>query len=268
MESALAELEAALGHDFTRPEVLVRALTHRSLANQNIVEAGKDEAPSTGDNERLEFLGDAVLGLVVAEALFELHPEWHEGELTRVRAQLVSRQHMAEVATAIGLGSHLRLSRGEDKSGLRRKSTVLSNTMEAVLAALFLDGGLEPVRAFARRWVMGEAAEQLARELRSGAALGNYKSALQEYLQAEHAGTPVYRVKSESGPDHRKRFLVEVRLKTEEGEPGKALARGMGSTKKHAEQDAARQALERLTTKLKKAGAPASDAPEEEQAAQ
>src|ERR1019366_7277895 len=95
-----------------------------------------------------------------------------------VRAQLVSRQHMAEVATAIGLGNHLRLSRGEDRGGLRHKSTVLSNTMEAVMAALFLDGGLEPVRAFARRWVMGEAAEQLAQELRSGAALGNYKSAL------------------------------------------------------------------------------------------
>ena len=120
---------------------------------------------------------------------------------------------MAEVAAAIGLGSHLRLSRGEDKSGLRRKSTVLSNAMEAVLGALFLDGGLEPVRAFARRWVMGEAAEQLAEQLRSGAALGNYKSALQEHLQATRAGAPVYRVKSESGPDHRKRFLVEVRLK-------------------------------------------------------
>jgi ribonuclease-3 len=268
VESALAELEAALGHDFTRPEVLVRALTHRSLANQNIVEAGKDEAPNAGDNERLEFLGDAVLGLVVAEALFQLHPEWHEGELTRVRAQLVSRQHMAEVATAIGLGSHLRLSRGEDKGGLRRKSTVLSNTMEAVLAALFLDGGLEPVRAFARRWVMGEAAEQLARDLQSGAALGNYKSALQEHLQAEHAGTPIYRVKNESGPDHRKRFLVEVRLKTEDGGPGKALARGTGSTKKHAEQDAARQALERLAADVQKAGPGARDAHEEEQAAQ
>jgi hypothetical protein len=119
--------------------------------------------------------------------------------------------------------------------------------MEAVMAALFLDGGLEPVRAFAGRWVMGEAAEQLAQELRSGAALGNYKSALQEHLQAARTGTPVYKVKSESGPDHRKRFLVEVRLKADEGEPGKPLARGMGSTKKHAEQDAARRALDRLT---------------------
>jgi ribonuclease-3 len=259
VEAVLAELEAALGHSFARPELLVRALTHRSLANERATSekalaSGKIKTASTGDNERLEFLGDAVLGLVVAEALFLLHPEWQEGELTRVRAQLVSRQHLAEVAAAISLGSHLRLSRGEDKGGsLRRKSTVLSNTMEAVLGALFLDGGLEPVSAFTRRWVMGEAAEQLAEELRSGAALGNYKSALQEHLQATHTGTPVYRVKSESGPDHHKRFLVEVRLKTADTAPGKQLARGMGSTKKHAEQDAARRALERLKADGEKA---------------
>lgn len=258
MESVLAQLEAALGHRFARHELLVHALTHRSLANERgagerILASGQEEIEDAGDNERLEFLGDAVLGLVVAEALFLLHPEWQEGELTRVRAQLVSRQHMAEVAAAIDLGSYLRLSRGEDKSGLRRKSTVLSNSMEAVLGALFLDGGLEPVRCFVRRWVMGEAAEQLARELRSGAALGNYKSALQEHLQATHAGAPVYKIKSESGPDHRKRFLVEVRLKTAEGEPGKSLARGMGRTKKHAEQDAAERALKRLTAAPKKA---------------
>ncbi|HME57165.1 MAG TPA: ribonuclease III [Terracidiphilus sp.] len=261
MEADLAELEAELGHSFAHTELLVRALTHRSLANERAASeqalvGGKIKATVMDDNERLEFLGDAVLGLVVAEALFLLHPEWQEGELTRVRAQLVSRQHLAEVAAAINLGSHLRLSRGEDKGGsLRRKSTVLSNTMEAVLGALFLDGGLEPVSAFARRWVMGEAAEQLAEQLRSGAALGNYKSALQEYLQSTRAGAPVYRVKSESGPGHHKRFLVEVRLKTAEAEPGKQLARGMGSTKKHAEQDAARRALERLKSAGKKAGA-------------
>jgi ribonuclease-3 len=263
VEAVLAELEAALGHSFARTELLVRALTHRSLANERAASEqaradGKIKADGTGDNERLEFLGDAVLGLVIAEALFLLHPEWQEGELTRVRAQLVSRQHLAEVAESISLGNHLRLSRGEDKGGsLRRKSTVLSNTMEAVLGALFLDGGLEPVTVFARRWVMGEAAEQLAEQLRSGAALGNYKSALQEHLQATRAGTPVYRVKSESGPDHHKRFLVEVRLKTAEAEPGKQLARGMGSTKKHAEQDAARRALERMKAAGKKAGAAA-----------
>jgi len=247
VETVLSELEAALGYSFANPKLLLCALTHRSLANQRILEGIEEDPAAAVDNERLEFLGDAVLGLVVAEALYLLHPEWREGELTRVRAQLVSRQHMAEVAAALELGRHLRLSRGEDRSGLRRKSTVLSNTMEAVVGALFLDGGLDPVRAFMRRHVMGETVEQLARELRSGAALGNYKSALQEYLQAARAGAPVYRVKSESGPDHRKRFLVEVRLRPTAGEPGKPLGRGMGSTKKHAEQDAARRALARLT---------------------
>jgi ribonuclease-3 len=272
MEADLAELEAALGHRFTRPELLARALTHRSYANEHgageqLPNGGKDQSANAGDNERLEFLGDAVLGLVVAEALFLLHPEWQEGELTRLRAQLVSRRHMAEVALGVDLGRHLRLSRGEEKSGLRRKSTVLSNTMEAVLGALFLDGGLEPVKAFAGRWVLGEAADQLARELRSGAALGNYKSALQEHLQAARAGVPVYRIKSESGPDHRKRFLVEVRLKTEEGTPGESLARGMGSNRKSAEQDAARQALERLQAAEKKAGAGSNPAAAEEEEA-
>ncbi len=264
MEGVVANLEAALGHRFSSSELLVRALTHRSRANQQAMESGNEDAGEAGDNERLEFLGDAVLGLVVGEALFTAHPEWQEGELTRVRAQLVSRQHMAEVATSIGLGDHLRLSRGEDRSGLRRKSTVLSNTMEAVLAALFLDGGLEPVRDFVGRWVMGEAAEQLARELRSGEALGNYKSALQEQLQAARAGTPVYRVKSESGPDHRKRFLVEVRLMADKTEPGKPLARGTGSTKKHAEQDAARRALSRLAAAAGKENTSSTEVEEEQ----
>jgi ribonuclease-3 len=280
----LAELEAVLGHHFVVPELLVRALTHRSLANEQAAHdlppehrtsdervvstsIGKISISKAGDNERLEFLGDAVLGLVVAESLFSGHPGWQEGELTRVRAQLVSRQHMAQVAETIGLGRHVRLSKGEDKAGLRRKSTVLSNTMEAVIGAMFLDGGLEPVRTFVRRMVLGEAAEQLAQELKSGAALGNYKSALQEHLQADQTGTPVYRVKSESGPGHRKRFLVEVRLKKGAGEPGTPLARGVGSTKKRAEQDAARRALERIMA----AGAGASahtNGMEEEEAAQ
>ena len=136
-----------------------------------------------------------------------------------------------------------------------------------MIGALFLDGGMEPVRVFARMRVLGQAADQLAQELQSGAALGNYKSALQEHLQAERSGTPVYRLKSESGPGHRKRFVVEVRLKAEAGEPGKPLARGAGTTKKRAEQDAARRALDRLMSKT----ATAEDLPdeiEEEEAAQ
>jgi ribonuclease-3 len=245
VEVFLSELETALGHRFTRPELLLRALTHRSLANQIAMESGGDKSQA-GDNERLEFLGDAVLGLVVGEALFLARPEWSEGHLTRVRAQLVSRKHMAEVANSIGLGNHLRISRGEDRGGLRKTSTVLSNTMEAVIGALFLDGGLEPVRILVRRLVMGDAAEQLARELQSGAALGNYKSALQEHLQAIRAESPVYRVVDESGPDHRKSFLVEASFVLPEGEIGPQFAVGSGSTKKLAEQDAARRALEML----------------------
>lgn len=250
-ETNLEGLETALGHRFKSPELLVRALTHRSLAHEQMAkelesgEAAEGQVQSR-DNERLEFLGDAVLGLVVAEALFELHPEWHEGELTQVRALLVSRQHMGQVAEAVGLGQYLRLSKGEDRSGLRQKSTVLSNGMEAVIGALYLDGGLKSVKTFVSSRVIGAAEKNLAEQVRSGAALGNYKSALQERLQADRSGAPVYRVKSESGPDHRKRFLVEVRQKSEGGGPGKALARGMGSTKKNAEQDAARRALELL----------------------
>jgi len=138
VEAILEDLEAALGHGFARRELLVRALTHRSLAHEQAAAQGNGENQAAGDNERLEFLGDAVLGLVVAEAMFVAHPEWQEGELTRVRSQLVSRKHMAEVALTIGLGNYLRLSRGEERGGLRNKGTVLSNSMEAVLGALFL----------------------------------------------------------------------------------------------------------------------------------
>jgi ribonuclease-3 len=265
-ESGLSQLEAALGYTFSRPELLICALTHSSLAHELaqldgsmqvagcIQAAGDIRTATPQDNERLEFLGDAVLGLVVADSLYAAHPEWREGELTRVRSWLVSRQRMAQVAETLGLGKHLRLSRGEERSGLRHKSTVLSNSMEAVMGALYLDGGLEPVRAFVHSQVMGDAAERLASELRSGAALGNYKSALQERMQAAHAGAPVYRVKGESGPDHHKRFLVEVRTKGEAGERGEPLARGVGATKKLAEQDAARRALEALESAGAKAG--------------
>ena len=248
----LATLEAALGHRFARPELLVHALTHRSQAYELAMETtGRPDEGERADNERLEFLGDAVLGVAVAEALFLSHPDWQEGELTRMRAQLVSRHHMADVAVAIGLGQHLRLGRGEERSGGRRKAAILANAMEAVIAAMYLDarleqgtgGGLAVVRRFADEHILGSAADELARELLSGAALGDHKSALQEHLQATHAGVPVYLVESESGPDHRKRFQVEVRLRSTDGEVGEALANGIGSTKKKAEQEAARRAL-------------------------
>ena len=151
--TALHELEAALGHGFARPELLVCALTHRSLAHE-LAQArrqcgtGAETSDGRATTSGWSFWATRCWAWWWPRRCFALHPEWHEGELTRVRVRLVSRQHMAQVAAAIGLGKHLRLSRGEDRSGLRRKSTVLSNTMEAVMGALFLDGGLEPVRAF------------------------------------------------------------------------------------------------------------------------
>lgn len=249
---AISGLEQALGHRFTHRELLLHALTHRSQAYEEAMDSGeKTDDSERRDNERLEFLGDAVLGLLVAETLYQRHPDWQEGELTRIRAQLVSRKHMAEVAQAIGLGDHLRLGKGEERSGGRRKSAILANAMEAVLAAMYLDGipeqngqeALQPVRCFAQKHILGPAEDELARELLSGAALGDHKSALQEYLQANHAGAAVYVVESESGPDHRKRFQVEVRVKAKDGRVGDALANGMGTTKKKAEQEAARRAL-------------------------
>jgi len=243
----LAGLESVLGHLFVRPELLVQALTHRSLAFEQAMEAtGKPDDGARADNERLEFLGDAVLGLVVAEALFASNSKWQEGELTRMRAQLVSRQHMAEVAQQICLGDYLRLGKGEERSGGRKKAALLANSMEAVIAAVFLEGGLEAVRSFARKYILGSAADDLARELRSGASLGDHKSALQEHLQSSHMGVPVYTVESESGPDHRKRFRVELRLRSADGETGMPIGSGTGSTKKKAEQEAARRALARM----------------------
>lgn len=267
----LARLETALGHTFARKELLIHALTHRSQAYELAMETtGKPDEGERLDNERLEFLGDAVLGLVVAEGLYHSNPDWQEGELTRLRAQLVSRRHMAEVAQDIGLGDHLRLGKGEERSGGRRKAAILANAMEAVIAAMYLDAGscadgesrpghasdgsdgaLRPVRSFAQKHILGSAADDLARELKSGAALGDHKSALQEQLQATHAGVPVYLVESESGPDHRKRFQVELRLRTLDGQLTDALASGTGSTKKKAEQEAARRALALLAGQAK-----------------
>ena len=252
----VAPLERMLGHSFANPELLLRALTHRSQAYELAMEAGGgleegERAENERlDNERLEFLGDAVIGLVVAEALYRSHPDWQEGELTRMRAQLESRRNMAEVAQAIGLGQHLRLGKGEERSGGRRKAALLANAMEAVIAAVYLDAGqgqgLDAVRRFAAAQILGPAEESLAREMASGAPLGDHKSALQEYLQAAHTGVPVYQLESESGPDHRKRFQVEVRLRAADGGLSAPLASGTGTTKKKAEQEAARKALARL----------------------
>ncbi|MDQ2833831.1 MAG: ribonuclease III [Acidobacteriota bacterium] len=234
------------GHIFQRPELLTWALTHRSLA----YETNPESLPSpAADNEQLEFVGDAVLGLIVAEALFRRFPASREGELTRLRASLVSRRHLGEVGARIDLGSLLRLGRGEEHSGGRKKTALLANALEAVIAALYLDGGLPAARSFIDRHIIEPALPALHLALQSGdtfsGAIGDHKSALQEHLQATGAGQPRYVLTEESGPDHQKRFRVEVRIDLP-SQGSRTLAESDGPTKKQAQQDAARLAFQRL----------------------
>lgn len=245
-QPAFQTLERALGHKFEQEHLLVKALTHSSLAHEfQLSEGGKAGQPPPEDNEQMEFLGDAVIGLLVAESLYRRFPELSEGELTRLRSALVSRKHLGHVAARLKLGRYLRLGKGEERSGGRKKAALLANCMEAVIAALYLDGGLETTRNFVEREIITPSVMELQKELLEGRSIGDHKSALQEYLQAQKGGQPIYVVKGETGPDHRKRFTVEVRL-ADNGTQGKALARGSGTTKKKAEQEAARRALEKL----------------------
>ena len=234
------------GYTFRNPSLLSLALTHSSLA----YESHRDGATHAGDdNERLEFIGDAVLGLVVAESLYRRFPALREGELTRMRASLVSRRNLAGVAQTIGLGPMLRLGRGEEHSGGQRKPALLADALEAVIAAMYLDGGMAPARAFVEKHIVGPAEPSLSGLLQSPAsfagAIGDYKSALQEHLQASGAGQPHYILAEESGPDHQKRFRIEVRVDAPGGSSTR-LAEAEGTTKKQAQQEAARLALEAL----------------------
>jgi ribonuclease-3 len=233
-------------HIFQRPDLLTWALTHRSLAYETNPDTLPDPA---ADNEQLEFVGDAVLGLAVAESLFRRFPSSREGELTRLRASLVSRRHLGEVAARIDLGSLLRLGRGEEQSGGRKKPALLANAIEAVIAALYLDGGLAAARAFIEKHIIEPALPDLHLALDGSktfsGAIGDHKSALQEHLQATGAGQPHYVLTDQSGPDHQKRFRVEVRVDDKSG-GSRALAESEGTTKKQAQQAAARLAFERL----------------------
>ena len=246
-------LSALIDHHFAQPALLTRALTHRSLA----YETNPDTLSDPGaDNEQLEFVGDAVLGLVVAEALIRRFPGSREGELTRLRASLVSRRHLGEVAGRIDLGTLLLLGRGEEQSGGRRKPALLANALEAVIGALYLDGGLEASRFFIERHIIKPSLPDLHHALETGdtfsGAIGDHKSALQEYLQASGGGQPQYVLTSQTGPDHQKLFRVEVRV--EDGTGGTiALAESEGSTKKQAQQEAARIAFELLLSETPQA---------------
>jgi ribonuclease III len=249
---------ALFDHIFQRPDLLTWALTHRSLAYETNPETLPDPA---ADNEQLEFVGDAVLGLAVAEALFRRFPSSREGELTRLRASLVSRRHLGEVAARIDLGSLLRLGRGEEQSGGRKKPALLANAIEAVIAALYLDGGLDAARAFIEKHIIEPALPDLHLALEGSntfsGAIGDHKSALQEHLQATGAGQPHYVLTDQSGPDHQKRFRVEVRVDDKSG-GSRALAESEGSTKKQAQQAAARLAFERLAAEARLLADPAS----------
>lgn len=233
------------GHTFHDPALLTMALTHSSLLHEDPSLRASDPAGPAPDNEQLEFLGDAVLSLVVAEVLFRHFPTAREGDLTRLRASVVSSKHLAGVGEALRLGEHLRLGRGEDRSGGRTKPALLADAIEAVIAALYLDGGLPAAAAFIEREVLKPAMPDLRQALAAGAAMGDYKSALQERLQATGMGQPRYVPVDESGPDHKRVFRVAVEIQAADGATT-PLAESEGPTKKRAQQEAARLALLRL----------------------
>jgi len=224
----LAVLQEILGVSFNDPSLLEQALVHSSYINEN-----PDFAPTS--NERLEFLGDAILGSVVAEKLYQDLPSFTEGEMTKLRAALVRRDALARAARAISLGDYLYLGKGEEASGGRRKPVNLAGALEAVIAAIFLDQG----SATAKNFILRLFNKELQKVVSQGAGV-DYKSQLQELIQAREQQTPAYYVIEAKGPDHDRRFTVEVRA----GDT--VLGRGSGKSKKEAETEAARSALERL----------------------
>lgn len=224
----LTILQQSLGITFNNISLLEQALVHSSYVNEN-----PGVAPTS--NERLEFLGDAVLGLVVAERLYQDFPQFTEGQMTRLRAALVRRETLARMAQAIGLGDHLYLGKGEEASGGRQKPVNLAGAIEAVIGAIFLDQGLARARDFTLRLLETDLREAVTR----GDSI-DYKSELQELIQAKEQQIPTYHVIESTGPDHDKRFTVEVRV----GDT--LLGRGSGKSKKTAESEAARAALEKL----------------------
>jgi ribonuclease-3 len=225
-----AELQARLGYRFRDRGLLEHALTHRSRAHEDVT-------GGVVDNESLEFLGDAVVGLVIAEALYREYPDLDEGAKSKIRASLVSAGRLARLGEALGLGDHLLLGRGEEKTGGRRKTALLADACEAIVAAIYLDAGLAAAAEFVRRelWSPFEASGGGAAAIVGGF---DYKSALQERLQARGLGLPEYRVAAEHGPEHDKMFEVEVRVN------GDVVATASGRSKKDAEQQAAQRALQ------------------------
>lgn len=222
----LSELEAGLGYTFQNKSLLQNALTHSSYANEN-------RAAGLPDNERLEFLGDAILGFVVAEYLYRENPDKPEGELTRIRADLVCEHNLALAAAKVKLGDFLLLGHGEDATGGRKRDSIVSDAMESVIAASYMDGGLSVARGIIDRLILSDIPAGKPRNY-------DYKTVLQELVQRKKEQALHYVLVGESGPDHDKRFRVDVLLN------GESVGEGEGSSKKRAEQAAAEAAIKKL----------------------
>jgi ribonuclease-3 len=244
----ISSLEAELGYKFRNPELLKQALTHSSHAREEESQRGGNrDAHVAPDNEQLEFLGDAVLGFITSHALFLRYPNFSEGELSKLRAHLVSEKHLIRAAKRLHLGRYLRLGRGEEKSGGRTKIALQVDALEALIAALYLDSGLEFVRGFVLDVIVEPEMKRLKKYTVNGFPVTDYKSALQEMAHSTSRPQPSYVLVREDGPEHRKTFTVEARLFAQGGHGNlEYLGRGQGPTKKTAEQDAARQAIEYL----------------------
>ncbi|MBZ5646235.1 MAG: ribonuclease III [Acidobacteriia bacterium] len=240
-QQKISALEHALGHHFGRPALLEQALTHSSHAHES--EARADEGPGAADNEQLEFLGDAVLGFVTSQVLFERFPHFQEGQLSKMRAHLVSARHLVRVARDLDLGRYLRLGRGEEKSGGRAKSALLVDALEAVLAAMYLDSGIAVPQRFIVERILNPELQRLEQQSGGVFPVTDHKSALQEFLQGGGRPQPIYSVVKEQGPEHNKLFTVEVRVRMGTNGAGDYVTHAEGPTKKTAEQRAARQAL-------------------------
>jgi ribonuclease-3 len=231
--SELAPLERLIGYRFKDRGLLEHALTHRSRVHE-------DASGGVFDNESMEFLGDSVLGFVIAAMLFREFPQHNEGQKSKLKASLVSAASLARLAERLGLGEFLILGRGEEKTGGRRKHAIIADCYEALIAAIYLDGGVEPVQRFIEQQFQSLIEE--ARHSGTGASFtDDWKSALQEFLQSTGRGLPAYRLAGEIGPDHRKSFVVEVIVE------GETIASAEGRSKKEAAQTAAKAALEKLS---------------------
>jgi len=254
-EREIAALETALHYHFHRRAVVEQAVTHSSQARELESQQAGESKYKVSDNEQLEFLGDAVLSLITSEELFQRFPHFREGELSKLRAHLVSERHLIQVAQQLEFGHYLRLGRGEEKSGGRGKTALLVDALEAILAAIYLDGGLEAAREFVLREIVSPELERMA--IQGGTLpVTDFKSALQEALQGLGLPQPSYVLVEEAGPQHSKTFTVEVRLNMKDGKlQGEFVGRAQGSTKKTAEQDAARQLLGYLASRSKPATA-------------